>query len=388
MPITFTIAHLLSPAGPLAGGDLLAGERGLDNAVTWAVSLRPYAPAIPRLKGGEIALVGMDLLSRHEPPVTLADVVRELQARGASGMAVRGDVDSAAVEAADSAGLPLIRIAGDTPLHEIEQAIMRECALFLARREIMAEEAPGAWIERLLTGEIATFTDAQVLARREGHVLAPHYEVAYVVPRNRTGPHGRLYEIVERIAALNRKREQGILHFAQETNLTVLLPTGAEGDVLAAIHEGGWACGVGGQRPTLQAGESLREAKLAAQSSALLHDGAPVRYADLGADKMLLLLYRDNRAELEAFVEETLGPLLRHDSHSATPLLPTVASFVGHSGRLRETAAEIYVHRNTLAYRLDRAAEILGVDLKEADARLALEMALRSLKLVRSNYVL
>ena len=123
-------------------------------------------------------------------------------------------------------------------------------------------------------------------------------------------------------------------------------------------------------------------AALAALSSALLYDGKPIRYSEMGADRLLLLLYQNHPDSLCAFVEDTVGPLLRHDAGSATPLLPTLQSFIAHGGRLRETASEIYVHRNTLAYRLDRAAEVLGADLKVEATRLAVELALKALPLV------
>jgi purine catabolism regulator len=110
-----------------------------------------------------------------------------------------------------------------------------------------------------------------------------------------------------------------------------------------------------------------------------------VHYAQLGADRLLILLYREHSRDLEAFVEETLGPLLRYDQNSPAPMLPTLQAFVTHGGRLRETASGLYVHRNTLAYRLDRAAEILGVDLKDPSTRLAIELALRALPLVTAR---
>ena len=63
-----------------------------------------------------------------------------------------------------------------------------------------------------------------------------------------------------------------------------------------------------------------------------------MRYSSLGADRLLLLLYRDRPEELQAFVGETLGPLLKHDEGAPTPLLPTLRAFLAHGGRLRETA--------------------------------------------------
>ena len=164
----------------------------------------------------------------------------------------------------------------------------------------------------------------------------------------------------------------------------MLLPQGWHTERLIELLERDVvSCGFGREKPVMEAPASFAEAELAALASRLLYGGAPTQYADLRADRLLLFLYRHQPSELRAFVEETLGPLLRHDERSAIPLLPTVEAFTRHGGRLRETSAEIYVHRNTLAYRLDRASEILGVDLKEPSVRLAIELALKALPLVR-----
>src|SRR5260370_5639788 len=176
-----TIADLLAPGGPLAEAELLAGSGALGNSVTWAVSLRPYSPAIPPLKGGEVALVGTDVLARHELPVTIADVVRQLSAHGASGLAVRGEVNAQAIDEAERLGLPLVGLPNDALLHDIEQAIMRECAMVQARLEMMAGEEPGAWIGRLLSGQIMTFVEAQGPARREGYALGTSYLLALLL---------------------------------------------------------------------------------------------------------------------------------------------------------------------------------------------------------------
>jgi len=317
--------------------------------------------------------------------------VRQMHLHGASGLVVRGDVNEQAVEEAERLGLPLVRLPEEMALHDVEQEIMRECALAQARYEIMAGEEPGAWIGRLLAGQIATTIEAQAPARREGHNLGATYAVALVRP---TGGHGtgirgneragqRLEEAAASVAKKSGANGPGFIAHPYEDGLAVLVPPESEVALGIALRGLGLACGIGKQQPLLEAPSSLHEARLALLSSAMLHEGEAVRYESLGAERMLLLLYLDNKPELETFVQETLGPLLAHDARSATPLLPTVASYIEHGGRLRETAGELFVHRNTLAYRLDNASQLLRIDLKDADARLAVEIALRALPLVR-----
>ena len=44
---------------------------------------------------------------------------------------------------------------------------------------------------------------------------------------------------------------------------------------------------------------------------------------------------------------------------------------------MAETAKELFIHRNTLIYRIDKIQNILGRDLKDAEERLLLQLGLR-----------
>jgi purine catabolism regulator len=337
------------------------------------------------MKGGEFALVAVEHLAPLD--TTLVSVIRQLVSLQASGVAVRGEVDAPAISASDETGLPLIRLPPDAPLHDIEQAIMRECALHQARREMLPPEDPTAWVERLLAGRFSSAAEAHSHAKRHGYTLASHYSVAYLIPSddniaNLEERSETSYNAAARINSLSARQDATFLARPIDEGVAVLLAQGTESNLYSALNGMRLACGISTERPLAQAPEAWEEARLAALASAKLHAQRPTHFASIGADRLLMLLYRHHPGQVAAFVEDTLGPLLRHDARSATPLLPTLRAFIEHGGRLRETAAEIYVHRNTLAYRLDRAAEILEADLKDPNVHLAIELALRALPLV------
>lgn len=377
MSSTFTVSDLLRIGGPLEGAETLAAEGFLSNPVVWAVSLRPYAPVIPPMKGGEIALAGTDTLFRQG--ISPANVIERLAQLGAAGFIVRGDPGEDAVEVARRVSLPLIKVEGDAALHEIEQEIIRECALFQARREVAAPQEPWAWIDSLISGQGISIGELQAQARRDGYTLPPGLSVAFLVPYGKLKSGDETAWLLSILTRQSGKHDQHIAARAYDNGVLVLLPPNSDE---SPVKRSGWACGIGTEKPIAQAAQSLEEARTAALVSVRLREGAPVRYDDLGADRLLVLLYKDARAELKAFIKETLGPLLEHDARYATRLLPTVESFAIHAGRLRETAGEIYVHRNTLAYRLERAGEILGKDLKDPDTMLNIALALRAMHLM------
>ncbi|UQZ34403.1 PucR family transcriptional regulator [Paenibacillus sp. PK3_47] len=64
-----------------------------------------------------------------------------------------------------------------------------------------------------------------------------------------------------------------------------------------------------------------------------------------------------------------LYPLWMHDREHKSDLLKTVAVYLSLNGSLKESAAFLHIHTNTLMYRLNRITEITGKSLKETDYR-------------------
>jgi purine catabolism regulator len=105
----------------------------------------------------------------------------------------------------------------------------------------------------------------------------------------------------------------------------------------------------------------------------------PHSYGEMGLYRLLAGL-RD-REELGRFYRETLGPLIDYDREHNTELLPTLQAFFEHHGNASQTAKALFVHRNTLNYRLQRIGEITQWDLDDPEARLDAQVALRILQL-------
>ncbi|WP_410515035.1 helix-turn-helix domain-containing protein [Paenibacillus sp. BR2-3] len=64
-----------------------------------------------------------------------------------------------------------------------------------------------------------------------------------------------------------------------------------------------------------------------------------------------------------------LYPLKEHDREHKSDFLKTVAVYLSLSSNLKESAAFLHIHTNTLMYRLNRIAEITGKSLKDTDYR-------------------
>lgn len=93
-------------------------------------------------------------------------------------------------------------------------------------------------------------------------------------------------------------------------------------------------------------------------------------YADMGAYRLLLGL--EDREIADDYLRTLLGPLLDYDAQKGADLVEVLRTYLFNNGSVQETAAQLYVHRNTVNCRINRAAEILGMDLGNLEARLQL----------------
>jgi purine catabolism regulator len=124
--------------------------------------------------------------------------------------------------------------------------------------------------------------------------------------------------------------------------------------------------------------EAYREAKDAVSIALELGDtGRTTFYGDLKLYQLLLALKERNLDHMRRFYDETLEPLVQQDDKKQSDLVRTLNGFFEANGNLAKAAEDLKVHRNTLVYRLERIAELTGLDLDDADNRLILHLALK-----------
>ena len=80
---------------------------------------------------------------------------------------------------------------------------------------------------------------------------------------------------------------------------------------------------------------------------------------------------------LRSFRERLLGPLLAYDDQHRAELLPTLREFLACSGSWNACAVRLYVHVNTVRYRIRRIEELTGRDLSRLDDQVDFFLALR-----------
>lgn len=91
-------------------------------------------------------------------------------------------------------------------------------------------------------------------------------------------------------------------------------------------------------------------------------------YKNAGIFRILFAL-KDEEV-MQEFVRDTVQPLLEYDALHHTDLAGVLQCYLRHDGSLQDTANELIVHRNTVNYKINKASEILEMDLTRLENRL------------------
>jgi purine catabolism regulator len=140
--------------------------------------------------------------------------------------------------------------------------------------------------------------------------------------------------------------------------------------------------GAGGTVEVADAARSLREARYALQVCRL-EGWSSAGFEDLGSYRLLLSMTEPDA--LRAFAESLLAPLDAYDRDHGGELTSSLRSFLANNARWETAAAELYVHRHTLRYRMRKVEELTGRDLSSSFDRMEFWLALRARELLAAQ---
>ena len=321
-----------------------------------------------RLVPGDLVVLERDEIGR----TTLKRLADELAAKGAAGLVVRESALKG-MRKAERSGiedrLPLLVIGNGSP----------EGAGRLLGAEWERDVDPDAVLEAVLRGEPAAGSLPPHLdagsAMRAMVFLAHPGDMAPL-------PLAKLEEVVAAEALLRDPRSHaltfdglvvalaGDYDFSEEDGIAEALLHRAR----AALLIGNLTVGVGRPYPGLTGlRRTYREALWAARAAELLDSGNRVmRFRDLGIYALLEPFVADPSTADTEDVEQ----LIDYDRQNHTALLPTLEAYF-EAGASGDAAASLFVHRNTVSYRLRAVKRVTGLDVRDPDQRLLLEVQIR-----------
>jgi PucR family transcriptional regulator, purine catabolism regulatory protein len=152
----------------------------------------------------------------------------------------------------------------------------------------------------------------------------------------------------------------------QISNSTFLIGIGRQYETIRSLH-----------KSFSEANESIRLMQKFEDSGGVSHfeDHSIYHFLDSNIKTM----------ELEEFFMKQLGKVYEHDQLHGTSYIITLENYFQNNLNISETAKAMFLHRNTLIYRIEKIKEILNTDLKNSEELLQIQLALKIFRLLNKK---
>lgn len=284
--------------------------------------------------------------------------------------------------------------------------------LEMVKRQAVLETERGYRVEFLLDlirGNIESRDAAVSRARNLGgwdfgvpHAIVvvdlDHFERYYLQHQEREDRVRRVKaHFIEAVTSSARTMSPGVIWAEQSDSVTLLFPADGwrrglkaetprelkaiaqtlRAQIQTRLRDLTVSIGFGRVQPdVMQWAVAYREARLALDYGRRLWGRNIVAYyGDLGTYR--LLLEATNLDEAQGFSREALAGLDSQPPGRREELLRTLDCYFRHNRSVSAAAEQLYVHVNTVRYRLKRIRGLTGLDPQSAEDALTLEMALR-----------
>lgn len=378
---------------------VVAGHKGLNNVVRW-VHVADIPQVTDWVQGGELLFITGIGINRDLK--ALLKLVEAIQAKSLAGLVINvgpyiEEIPEEVIQLADGLNFPVFELPWEVKLVEVTQTV---CRAIVTRQ--MEEKSIRDLLENILFYEPENTEMLINRAAYYGYDLTKPYQVLIVgiddfssyLKGERIQDEKRIVEIklylqqiVQEVIDKRKKKSLGMLR-GDSVILLVQVKSGEKDAEIRALADE-IRQNVAGHIPKLtvtvgignyfyqltdfkkslgQAEQALKVAKATQARDRTLS------FQELGVYRLLYQV--SDWKELEAFHREVLGLLLSYDKKYGTELVDTLEVYLAENGNLMKTADRLYLHRNTLKYRVQRIQEISGQNLQGARERLNFQVAL------------
>lgn len=368
----------------LDGVQLVAGEKGLSRMVSWTymVQTKPYAA---RMNQGNFALLVVDYLRFDFEEAARA--MEELNRHGISGLAIsvlddREPIPQSMIQRADELELPLFYIRWEgASFVDITQSIGN-----LIVQSGYQNKRIGDYLYNLLFGYDINEKYAEKISGQFGLDFSKLYRVGVIVIDRKYGVNleqdEHNYEFYSDCLNYEVNNMEDKPMFMRFLNKFVLLFEAREDKkiehelerMLRAIDSRPQFKGLIKSTCILGAayhdprnfGLSYQEAKELIPKKDILPN--PKNKKVLSASSMGIYKYMfnsGNQEEILNYCNETLRKLEEYDHANGTALQETLLSYYINGFNAGKTAEALFIHRNSLQYRMNKIEELLEIGLDD-----------------------
>lgn len=394
-----TCADLLAIDVVKDGLTLLSGERGLSRNIRWIYfadcmdCLDSESSLLEWIHGGELIVVTNRTFSENTGK--LLELMRLGREKSVAGFVINtGQTPEEAVAFSEETAIPVFEIGWNLKMVDLSQILCLKISEEMQQETTMHQLFsdiiyPGGLSER----------DLVYQAEHYGVDLSgPHYvldfDIDHLTRMSREGDVKRERCMKVRELLLSRIKDRfrtqaikRVVYLLRGDGILLLLrecefPREKVTDSLEKLQrdfkeETGMTVSIGIGNSYHYISEFCRSADEARKAVEIIHvegaEGVCRCYDDIGL--YYLISQIEDKKLLEQYYRKLLGPLIDADTYSDSSLCGTLESYLAHNGNANETAKDLFIHRNTMRYRLEKIAGLLHRDLADMDDCTELNLA-------------
>jgi sugar diacid utilization regulator len=375
--------------------EVIGGNQGLARVIN-SVSIMDH-PDISWIKRGELLLTtGYVFKDDLNAQIKL---VRELSKRGSAGLAIKikrflSTIPPGMVEEANKYNFPLLEIPYEMPLSDLLFSFTHE----LVNKEKVKNNEKGSFevFHSLLKGENRSSSFIPQLQEFGFNPDRP-YILLLINETKKEGdsffPIGRMLEKLNQ----TEKKDFKYWNIDFDGQLIILQGKGMVTDEhlllqaqrIAGVLEGlisednpGTSLSMGlskVKKEIYNLKEGFIEAKKAIQLGSRVNPTNINDYASIEVEDLINQIPKD---AITQYVLSMIQPIIVYDRENEGELLKTLETYLFSRGRIEDAARALFVHRNTVKFRLSRVEDLLGVDLKSRDIAFKLQFSIKAAKLL------
>lgn len=398
--ITMVTCKQLLELDILHNAKLVAGRKGIDKVVSW-VYAKHTKTITPWVRGGEFILVSGYEYGMDEEG--LLQLVEEASMNKISCILIEGginfkEISSKVIKKADEEGIPLVFVNGVISFLNVT----RDISDFILENRYL-NKSNISLLDQLLNSSSLSRQEVNQLFYGSGispdcYFIVGSFSISdnkytknmadTIVNLSRslkkyTGAlfeelgHKELYRIIfESVDYLiYSDNEEDLLSIVEDLKkIRTLLDTQQDDyniylSFSSVIHD------------VMNISNGFREASFTGE---LLHKKLLPKmvkgFSDVGSYQMIF--YIEDKKKLLDFRNHYLVELYKVDQESSSQLLETLREYLIQNGNMLQTAKKLFIHRNTLQYRMDKIKAIINIDFNDFIIRRDLQNAFMILDMI------
>jgi sugar diacid utilization regulator len=374
-----------------------ADEATLDE-LSEAIESGAGLPAVSRA-AGKVLGASVALIDRSSAVLAVAATSSAEEGKLLAG---EKGIERAELRVADAVvGELRYRARGEEPTPTMLRMVTTLLALELERSRApdwASEEAAAEFVRDVLSRKPA---DAADVVARAAELGAPIERgagvlIARAAPRTAQAGEWRARVMTLAVRALRAVSGGALAALAEEgerAEVVALVPADDAAQLARAAQAveselvgslGGFTVTVASSRLTREPAELYRAGKeaLLAANVAEAEGLGTLAFEATGSYRLLLPAMSEDPEELQRFYEETVAPLAAYDEQYETELVATIEAYLDNDGNVTPTAEQLFTHRHTIRYRMERVRDLSGHDITSTEGREKLGLGLKAMRVL------